>query len=528
MSDTTEEESMKFEVLKAVAGDGPTARLGRLTLPTRPVLQTPNFLAITSRGVVPHLTPDTITRHGSFSGAYMAMEDLVEKSQKNVTKIPAVAKMPCYDGKRLHAFTCLPASVATILGPRRVPAVKAPIGNNDSSIQVFSSNGFQPLTNKAYIDLIATLKPDIAIPLADLAYSSTAASKKQGKGIVKMCERTEEWMEQLHKSLDSDELPASNTAIFAPTLPAPLPLQWHYLSRLSEDFLDKLSGLAVYDTSILPELERYPPLLPLPRLTLDAPSTPHDILRQISLGVDVFLLPFVNAVSDAGVAMSFQFPPPSPSPKSSPNDASILTTTTSLSSSPPPPQTTTTTNSTELLPLGTDLTFPANAASLDPLVPNCACHTCTAHHRAYIHHLLNAREMLAWTLLQLHNHHTMAQFFSGVRASLATSKAQFEQDCALFFKTYEPELPIGSGTRPRARGYHFKSELGDEKRNVVTWQLLQEGQQQAKTTQGKENFKALQGKVARDEADTPVVPGDDVDAAELVREGLGQVVIKSD
>lgn len=68
--------SMKFQVLKAAAaGDGVAARLGRLALPQRQAIETPNFFAVTSRGVVPHLTPDTIARYGRFPGVYMAMED---------------------------------------------------------------------------------------------------------------------------------------------------------------------------------------------------------------------------------------------------------------------------------------------------------------------------------------------------------------------------------------------------------------------------------------------------------------------
>lgn len=66
---------MRFEILKAVGGHGASARLGRLTMPQRPAVDTPNFFAVTSRGAVPHLTPDTIARHGSFPGVYIAMED---------------------------------------------------------------------------------------------------------------------------------------------------------------------------------------------------------------------------------------------------------------------------------------------------------------------------------------------------------------------------------------------------------------------------------------------------------------------
>lgn len=68
-------EWMRFDVLKAVTGDGATARLGRLALPCRDAVDTPNFFAVASRGAVPHLTPDNIAKYGRFPGVYMAMED---------------------------------------------------------------------------------------------------------------------------------------------------------------------------------------------------------------------------------------------------------------------------------------------------------------------------------------------------------------------------------------------------------------------------------------------------------------------
>lgn len=38
--------------------------------------------------------------------------------------------------------------------------------------------------------------------------------------------------------------------------------------------------------------------------------------------------------------------------------------------------------------------------------------------RAYIHHLLDAREMLATMLLDVHNTHHLQRFFAAIRASL--------------------------------------------------------------------------------------------------------------
>lgn len=70
-----EAEDMKFDLVKTIAGHGVTARLGRLAVPRREPLDTPNFLAVTSRGVLPHLTPDNLARHATFPGVYMALED---------------------------------------------------------------------------------------------------------------------------------------------------------------------------------------------------------------------------------------------------------------------------------------------------------------------------------------------------------------------------------------------------------------------------------------------------------------------
>lgn len=64
-----------FELISSAAIDGSAARLGKLSLPGKKVIDTPNFFAVTSRGAVPHLTPDNLSRHTSVSGVYMAFED---------------------------------------------------------------------------------------------------------------------------------------------------------------------------------------------------------------------------------------------------------------------------------------------------------------------------------------------------------------------------------------------------------------------------------------------------------------------
>lgn len=295
------------------------------------------------------------------------------------------------------------------------------------------------MTVPQYASTVETLRPDIVIPLADLLYGgSVPVAKKQ----LRMAERTEEWVDEFMDLLDAGtRTQGPGISVFAPVLAVEYPIQWAYLKHLSEDLADELGGLAIYDVNILPELETYKPLAPLPKLSLDLPKTPHDILRQVSLGIDLITVPFINNISDAGIALTFSLAPPS---------------------------------TQGIQPLGINLWSPEHRTSLTPLQGGCACHTCQKHHRAYITHLLNAKEMLGWNLLQIHNHHVLSEFFAAVRAALSKGPAELESLARGFGAAYEAELPVGTGERPRARGYHFKSEAAQDRYNKPRWQGLNE------------------------------------------------------
>ncbi|ATY58417.1 tRNA-guanine transglycosylase family [Cordyceps militaris] len=410
----------------AVAGTA--ARLGRLALPGRAAIDTPNYTSVASRGAVPHLTPDNMTKSVSPGPVYMALEDFIEKTQ------PPIYKTPVTRENRLHSFTALPLASATILAARRSQTVTTPTGNTAKSVTLFTSTGFRGLSVPAYVEAVRLLRPDVVVPLADLPHTSTAPPAKK---LVRMVDRTEEWLDQFLEATapGTDDAPAS--AVFAPVLPVEYPLQWAYLQHLADDVLGSLSGLAIYDTRLLGDIIRnYAALGPLPRLSLDAPKTPQQVLQQVALGVDVCVLPFINAVSDSGVAFTFTFPAPA--------------------SSVAAPQ-----------PLGTNMWLEEHATALRPLSAGCPCYACTTHHRAYLRHLLNAKEMLGWSLLQIHNHCAMSRFFDGVRAALRDGT--FGAAAERFAAAYEADFPEGTGERPRARGYHFKSEYGQEKINKTTW-----------------------------------------------------------
>lgn len=50
-----------------------------------------------------------------------------------------------------------------------------------------------------------------------------------------------------------------------------------------------------------------------------------------------------------------------------------------------------------------------------PLQDNCSCHACRHYSKAYIHHLLRSKELLAEVLLYQHNQHQLLELFKGFR-----------------------------------------------------------------------------------------------------------------
>ena len=67
---------LQFRILDQVSSAvivGP--RLGRLCRQGRKDILTPNYVAVTSRGVIPHLSQDTLRGRTDVNGVYLALED---------------------------------------------------------------------------------------------------------------------------------------------------------------------------------------------------------------------------------------------------------------------------------------------------------------------------------------------------------------------------------------------------------------------------------------------------------------------
>lgn len=415
--EASKDPDMYFRLLSSPSGP----RLGRLAV-NKVTIDTPSFVAPASRGAVPHLSHDNLRDHTDIKGIYVALEDFVEKYPPNV---------PIYNqaAGSLRNFTSTPSKSLLILSGRRVPPVTTAASNTDHSLAILTSVGFRMLPIDDYVSAVSRLRPDIVLGLPDIP--SNTPGKHRGP---KMVFRTDLWLQLLlNKTIATADY---TPRIFAPLLPLDFEEQSYYIDTLT-DKIDKLSGLALYDSALATELPEE--LEKLPRMSVDDAESPHKVLQQVRWGIDLFNLGFITTATDAGIALDFEFPRHTAAGE-------------------------------EIRPLGVDLWGKEHATDLGPLGQGCSCYACRKHHKAYVQHLLVAKEMTAWVLLQIHNTKVIDQFFAAVRGSI--ERGSFEEDVAIFGRFYESEMPERKGQGPRLRGYQFKSQGGTGKKNPKSFTKL--------------------------------------------------------
>jgi queuine tRNA-ribosyltransferase len=235
----------------------------------------------------------------------------------------------------------------------------------DDRIEINTIDGRSQLPIETALKAVSQAKlreGDVVIGVPDMTEAPGV------KRLMKMIQRTEKWL-----SLLLEQKPGCRVYASIPPIPpsrAPALLD-DYMDFLAES-VSQLSGIAIYNifpdhpiTEFLPDEVSHLPILLIP-----SPLTPHEILRGIiSDGVGEFTAGgMVTAMSDLGIALDFTFFG----------------------------------TEGEQIPLGRDMFDSSNEVDMGALVEGCECFTCTNHHRAYIHHLLNCHEMTAWVLLQLY------------------------------------------------------------------------------------------------------------------------------
>lgn len=79
----------------------------------------------------------------------------------------------------------------------------------------------------------------------------------------------------------------------------------------------------------------------------------------------------------------------------------------------------------------------ANAADPRPIDETCSCYTCRHFSRAYLRHLIVAKEMLAATLISIHNIQTLVKLAGDAREAIIAGA--YDDFAAEFLATYKPQ-----------------------------------------------------------------------------------------
>ena len=277
-----------------------------------------------------------------------------------------------------------------------------PASSTSGAISIVTSLGFGKLEHTDYVEAVQKLRPDIILGMGDVLFGLKPGVKRKDL----MGDRTLAWVKEMISAMENQEDGTPRTALFAPILPIEVEQQTYYLDALQDELRDSVSGLVLYDTTTVDAVPEN--LRDLPRLSLGDATSPNNLLDAMALGIDVFTIPFINDSTDAGIALNFSFP--------AVRDPNLE----------------------GRLPLGVDMWSSTFAHDISPLLTDCQCYTCKNHHRAFVQHLLNAKEMLGWVLLQLHNHHIIEEFFAGARDSI--HGGSFKSDRIMFEKSYAAEV----------------------------------------------------------------------------------------
>ncbi|KAK9476544.1 tRNA-guanine(15) transglycosylase-like protein [Lipomyces japonicus] len=411
-------------------------------------IATPNFLIPTSRGTIQHLTPDNVQRHVKVPGVYIGLEDFLDRSASRTQLTEASTTLRDYVS--LLPQNGLPDSLIPIfLAVRRSNPVPATHANSDTNVAMATSDGFNSLPLTEFFSIVQRLKDSATVVISPLDAPTLPVSKIGGNRVKKMISRNERWSLATLKTLG-----AQNNVI-VPVLPGlTLSYQATYLDSLitkGEEIYGKaldvnIGGISLHGLGSsfvepfvepeLPSTAKNIELANLPaelknglRLNLSYLTGPHDVLRAIRNGHDILIGDWITKTTDAGFAFTFEF-------GNHHHQADQLQ------------------DDRQKKPISIDL-WDADVFKVDlnSLKQDCTCYSCARHHRAYVTHLLSAKEMLAWTLLQIHNLHVANQFME--RIQLSIKNGTFEEFVTSFTNHYaEGKFKANAG--PRARGYQVK------------------------------------------------------------------------
>ncbi|KAG0750128.1 hypothetical protein G6F57_003508 [Rhizopus arrhizus] len=357
-------------------------------------IQTPACLTYTLRGSVPHLVADNL-KPLPIDLVQVSIEQFLEQKDSSSFKFP----------HGLHQYLHLEDLL--LFCDLRDPLKLAPTAfNTDKYLSVESHGGVRQVTPALWAEAVKAYRPDLVAPMADAVTDLEAKNKR----IIRSVNRSLRWLDENLKTAKELDIPVFAHVLGHTNAEERARSAKETASRDVEGFIVNMLGL---DYDQIPSLLRASTdALPTkkPRLGYGL-ATPEKILEGVSNGIDLFDGTYAYKATEKGRAIIFKFG------QDLTNDEKTQQAKT------------------------LNLWEPSFAHDFEPLDTTCGCHACKRpHNKAYIHHLLNAHEMLGPILLMSHNIYQLDQFMAAIRTSIENN--QFEQDKDRFMKYFSHAIEV--------------------------------------------------------------------------------------
>ncbi|XP_068723839.1 queuine tRNA-ribosyltransferase accessory subunit 2-like [Montipora capricornis] len=384
-------------------------------------IETPGCSLYTRGGAVPHLTSDVLkTVQDLPSAVHLSLQTTIDQ--------PGVETIKKTSGYAIKKFFGLEEYVSYLSIQDPIQELREGY-NEQNSVSVVTPGGRRKIDVNRFITVLEVFKPNIAECLCD----TIPASKQTEKRICRSVDRTLRFLDKCIEEKDKKELASCNLfgviegsnsekeRIRSAKETSQRPVAGFVVEGFTSSQCN-WNDLLQKTVEVLPNEK--------PRL-IHGIGTPEEVLLAVECGIDLFdsSYPPIFAwnLSERGCALDINWSKKRFRPE--------------LTYSPTVQETEEQENKYfldewnhsfhENGDKGTmheiDVNHSRFSCDFSPLVNGCTCYCCTNHTRAYVHHLLVTKEMLATVLLMLHNLHEYCKFFSQLRLSM-------EENCFKEFK----------------------------------------------------------------------------------------------
>jgi len=391
---------MEFSVLNSSG----LARRGKLHFKNKNVeLETPNCTLYTRIGCVPHLTKGMLLRVNN-------LPKVLQYSLANFAEHYLAIKQY---GKKLTGFTSMDEFVSVV----RLHDTSAPVvsgHNTKNGTAVWGKKGKLMLNKSNFMDMQEAFQPDIYVSLHDNDSVKNASLKRTRKAV----DRSVDFLEQIIAQHKKSSV-LKDSVIIAPLVGGYNVEERKKSALQTLEKHDDVSAYSIEGFECGRSVEQTPfcdvkdlIMTSLTNVKRDKPFilpgalNPLSILEAVSLGVDVFESVYPYIVTERGCASIFTFCDEKSNCKENSNkdiENGCGDNTESLKTE-------------EVFEI--NLKDEVHQDQFVPLLDGCECYTCKHHTRAYINHLLNTGELLAGTLLMVHNLQHYLSFFSAIRDAI--------------------------------------------------------------------------------------------------------------